>query len=137
MKKILISLTCFLIILSCFCTTVFATDGGISTYANNTSRTITDFSISNNVANVLVGYEGIKGVTTNAVITIKIQKKFLLFFWQDISGASWTDYATGESYYNTHSIQTTIGTHRVLVEYKIYGTGGEADVITEEIEVKN
>lgn len=138
MKKLLISLTCFIVIISCFCNTAFAEDEyGTSVCANNVVSTSTVFNIKDNIAMVNVGYIGYEGITTHAVITVKMQKKFLLFFWQDIDGASWTDYATGVSYFNSHSIETTVGTHRVIVEYTIYGSGGAADVITEEIEYKN
>ena len=136
MKKIINYFFCFITIFSCLCSSVFATEGvGISTYANNTSSASTNFTIdSNGVANVRVSYYGIDNVTTHAVITIKIQKRFLLVFWQDVDGASWTDYATGEYYINSHSVSVKSGTYRVQVEYVIYGSGGEADTITDTIE---
>ena len=134
MKKLLLYLTCFILILGCLNTTVFAA-GGMSTYANNLASTKTQFSInSNGVATVRVGYSGYEGITTNAVIKTKIQKSFLFFFWQDVEGASWTDNATGSSYLNTHSITVSSGTYKVVVEYKVYGSGGSADTITDELE---
>lgn len=137
MKKSFINFICFIVILSCFYTVAFASDDGISPYFNNVVRTSTDLYIENDIATVMVSYSGYSGVTTNAVITTKIQKRFLLVFWQDVEGASWTDYATGVYYSNTHSISVKSGTYRAQVEYTIYGSGGAADVITDEIEAKN
>ena len=135
MKKILISLTSLFLLLACLTTTAFAAEGsGVSTYANNTASTDTIFFIKNGVAYVTVSYDGYSGITTGGTITVKIQKRFLLVFWQDVDGASWTDNATGDYYVNSHSISVKSGTYRVQVEYVIYGSGGEADVITETIE---
>lgn len=137
MKKMFINFICFIVIFSCVSTTVFALDEpGISTYANNTASTNTVFVIIDGVAYATISYNGYDGITTNAVITTKIQKRFLLFFWQDVDGAYWTDYASGVYYSNSHSISVSSGTYRVQVEYTIYGSGGEADVITDEIEAK-
>ena len=136
MKKMLNSFVCVVLLICCMSTIVSSAEG-ISLYANNTNKTTTDFTISNNTATVFISYIGIDGVTTNAVITTKIQKRFLLVFWQDVDGASWTDYSNDTYYVNSHSIEVKSGTYRALVEYTIYGTGGTADVISNEFEAKN
>ena len=138
MKKTLISLICILTILACTGTSVFAeSTSGISTRANNIASVNTTFNIDGNGnARVYVSYEGYEGITTNAVITVKIQKRFLLVFWQDVDGGEWTDYASGEYYSTSHSVLVKSGTYRATVEYTIYGTGGAPDVITEELKAE-
>ena len=125
--------------MSCINTTVFAAENdGVSTCANNSSRTNTVFSIDDNgLATVIVSYVGYEGITSCGIISIKIQKRFLLAFWQDVDGGAWTDYSSDVSYINSHSISVKSGTYRVQVEYQIYGTGGDTDIITEENQAKN
>lgn len=131
-------MTCVITILSCIYTTAFASgENKISTYANNTLRTNTQFSIDDNgLATVVVSYVGYEGITSGGIVNIKIQKRFLFAFWQDVEGGSWTDYSSGVSYTNSHSISVKSGTYRVQVEYQISGFGGDTDVITEEIEAE-
>lgn len=139
MKKILINLVCFLLIFCCMNTPASAAEHNeIFPRANNFSSTFTDFTINNNgTATVVVKYMGIDGVTSGAKITVKIQKRFLLVFWNDVDGASWVDNASGVYYSNSHSISVKSGYYRAQVEYTIYGSGGAADVVTEQIEAEN
>ena len=96
-------------------------------------KTDTDFNIDENgIARVSVYFNGYNDKTTGATIKIKIQKRFLLVFWNDV--ASWTDEATGYYYTNTHSTTVEKGYYRAQVENTIRGTGGTPDVITDELE---
>ena len=129
MKKALVILVCMVIALSCVNVTAFAEEQA-STYSNNLSNVSSDFYINNGSATVYVSYRGIPDVTTNAVIKVKIQKRFLLVFWQDVDGGEWTDYANEVNYSNFYSVSVKTGTYRAQIEYTIYGSGGTADVIT-------
>ena len=114
---------------------VFAAEGGITPYYNNTGSTETAFVIDEN-GNAIVSYIcfGYEGITTNIVVYTKIEKKFL-WWWNDVDGASWTDETVGDHCCNEHSIQLTkSGTYRATVTYTVYGIGGQADVITRELE---
>ena len=135
MKKLFIVFLILIITFNCTQTVTFAEENvGASARSNNVSDTYTNFTITNGVANVYVNYSGFEGITTNARITIKIQKRFLFFFWQDVDGAEWVDISNEVYYSNSHSISVKSGTYRAQIEYVIYGTGGVADTITETIE---
>ena len=83
MKKSICLLLAFLFIACIFTVPVNASD--ISLYNNNTLIVDTIFAIKETgEAVVLVNYEGYKNITTGATITIKIEKKTLLFFWSDV-----------------------------------------------------
>ena len=132
MKKILSAIICVVVLIGCIPINTFAV-GEISPYYNNTQRTTTNFTISDSgVAKVRISYNGYKDTTTGATIKTKIQKSFLFFFWSDVT--SWTDEASGYYYSTTHSTSVDSGTYRAIVEYTIRGTGGSADVITEQLE---
>ena len=72
---------------------------------------------------------------TSVEINTLVEKQTLLFFWSDVD--EWSDTVYDISYYDTASIQLDDeGTYRITVEYTFYGTGGAADTITCEMEVK-
>ena len=133
MKKLLTLIVCCIIVSSCFPLSVSAQNDVATPFYNNILSRNTRFDIdSSGNAIVVTSYDGQKGITTGATIKIKIQKRFLLVFWNDV--ASWTDEATGYYYSNTHSTTVESGYYRAQVEYTIYGTGGSPDVITDELE---
>lgn len=141
MKKILSLIASLVLILGCFASVASAADNGITPYLNNVSRTYSDFYIDDNgKATVTVSYTGYAGVTTGATITTKLQKRFLLFFWNDVdigtANNEWVDETTATNYSNSHSINVSSGTYRVQIEYVIRGTGGTNDTVNTEIEAE-
>ena len=126
MKKSICLLLAFLFIACIFTVPVNASD--ISLYNNNTLIVDTIFAIKETgEAVVLVNYEGYKNITTGATITIKIEKKTLLFFWSDVIDETIT--VVGESYFNEFHYQLEDkGTYRCSVVYTVSGTGGADDV---------
>ena len=133
MKKTVLTIICVFILLGSVPLTALAFNEKSSTFNNNVTHTNTAFNINaQGVATVTTDYTGYKSVTTGATIKTKIQKRFLLVFWNDV--ATWTDTATGYYYSNTHSTTVEKGYYRAQVEYTIYGTGGSPDVITDELE---
>ena len=136
-KKRIITVALLVIMMFAMAAPSFATDSGVMPCLNNTDSTEAIFVIDDNgeaiVAYICYGYEGI---TSRIVVEIKIEKKFL-WWWNDVDGASWTDETTGYSLDNEHSIQLSkSGTYRAVITYTVYGSGGEADVLTNEIEKK-
>ena len=106
---------------------------------NNTAITNTGFMIDDNgIATIKVSYVGYEGITTGATIKVKLQKRFLLFFWQDADIGSYGNMlqyeVTGDNFYESYSFSLSKGTYRLQVEYEIRGSGGSPDVLTEEIE---
>lgn len=86
-------------------------------------------------------YEGRSNYVTKAVITTYVEKKVLGLFWTRVdigtTDDEWVDTIYDHVYAGSHSVQLSDkGTYRVSVEYVISGTGGTADVITDEITVE-
>lgn len=111
---------------------------GIEPRYNNTMMTYNAMTISDSgKLSIVYDYDGVSGVTTKAVITTYIEKRFLLFFWQRVdigtTDNQWVDTFYKDSHGYTRSYQLTDeGTYRVKVTYKIYGSGGAADTIEYE-----
>lgn len=132
MKKILSIIVCMVVLVGCVPIHSFATEKVVP-YDNNTLSTYSVFNIDDNgTASIFAEYVGYIGITTGATIKTKIEKRFLLVFWNEV--ASWTDEVVGDYYSNTHSTTVKKGTYRATVEYTIRGTGGEPDVIVDEYE---
>ena len=134
MKKSSCLLLAFLFIACIFTVPVNASD--ISLYNNNTLIVDTIFVITETGEAILaVNYEGYPKITTGATITIKIEKKTLLFFWSDVIDETIT--AVGDSYFNEFHYQLEDkGTYRCTVVYTVSGTGGADDVLTFEDTLK-
>ncbi len=133
LKKVVSVIIMCAILLVCSLMPVMATD--IMPYYNNVGYVDTLASISDSgVLKVSYDYVG-NSDTTKAVINTLVEKKTLLFFWKDV--AEWTDTVYDVTYYDTATLQLEDkGTYRVTVEYTFYGTGGAADTVTHEFEVK-
>ena len=129
-RKICLILICILILAAIIPTSVFAND--VSLLNNNTLRVVTAFSITDTgEARVTYSYEGYPNITTGAEITIKIEKRNLLIFWNDI--VEETVVVTGVRYDDVFMYQLSKkGTYRCTVTYRVSGTGGADDVITFE-----
>jgi len=108
----------------------------IESYAvrnNNTIRTSEYFSISSGEAVIYTSYVGYQNITTGAQIESKVQKKFLLF-WFDVDNGqtnnTWIDSVAGYQGSVTHSTGlSSTGNYRAVITYYVYGSGGDTDVI--------
>lgn len=135
MKKSISFILVAVILMSVFTTVVSASNEGISVCNNNVAMTDSNFIIVDNVAYVDVSYIGYSNVTTNAKITITLQKRTLLLFWSNET--EWIDTSDRVSNTFTHTYPVSSGTYRVKITFEISGTGGATDVIEREIKVKN
>ena len=113
-----------------------ATEEGIMPRYNNVSNATANASISDSgKLTITYKYTGSSSITTKAVITTYIEKKFLGLFWRRVdigtTDDQWVDTINNYKYSGsrTHQLSST-GTYRITVIYKIYGTGGAADEIT-------
>ena len=129
-RRICLILSCILVLSLIMTTAVSASD--ISTYNNHTMVTYTLFSITDS-GEACVTYEfiGYKGITAGAVMTIKIEKRNLLFFWNEVVEDCFV--VAGESGMGCRDYQlTSKGTYRCTVTYRVSGTTGVDDLITFE-----
>ena len=141
MKKLLAMFLCLVTLFSVFSVGAYALagkDNEIMPYYNNTLRAYHSVSLSTNgTLKIINSYNGVSGVTTKAVITTYIEKRFLGIFWTrvDIGTADneWVDTLYSTNYSGGHSFKLeSTGTYRVTSEFKIYGSGGSADEIVKE-----
>ncbi len=98
-----------------------------------TDITIESLDIENGIASVYAYYYGYSGVTTGAEIEIKLQKRFLLFWWNDVDGGHWVDTFNTVSGGTSHGLTVPTGTYRAVITYKVYGSGGGYDEISKTI----
>lgn len=134
MKKIL-SLLLTVVFCVVLVLPIYASNEGIMPCYNNTASAIVEFTISDTgLARVACGYSGFNGITNNATVTCKIEKR-TLFWWSDVDGAEWTDNLEGSISTIQYAIQLPkSGKYRLTYEITVYGSGGAPDVITGEIE---
>lgn len=90
--------------------------------------------VENGIATVTARYYGYSGITTGATIEITIQKRFMLFWWNDVDGGHWIDTVSSSSGSVSHSLPVSSGTYRAVINYKVYGSGGGYDEITRTVD---
>lgn len=137
MKKIALMLTFCLLFSSLLGVNAFAAtdeNSAVTPCFTNTAATQTTFNIESDGRVVVgIGYFGYPDMVSKATITIKLEKRNLLFFWDEVYTESFVVY--DECYADTIIyLVTKTGKYRVTVTYEIEGPSGETDVITSEIE---
>lgn len=112
-----------------------ATQEGVTPRYNNVSNVTASVGINDSgKLSITYKYSGSPEITTKAVITTYIEKKFLGLFWKRVdigtTDNKWVDTIYDYIYAGTRSHQlSSSGTYRVTIIYKIYGSGGSADEI--------
>ena len=121
----------FLLLLCFFITPIYANENPayeIMPVYENVIKANASFVI-NNVGGSVVSLEfDLKENAQSICIETKIQKRFLLVFWNDVDGGQWTDSftsATG-SFKHTLQLQKT-GTYRAVFHIYAVGTNGSID----------
>lgn len=103
---------------------------------NNVRTVECSFYVENDVAFIAIYVAGYNSVTSNIDVYAKLEKKGLFgLWWSDVD--EWTassTYAT-DTFEFTKSVGS--GTYRCTLEVTVEGSGGSADVYTDEITVKN
>ncbi|MBE6761990.1 MAG: hypothetical protein E7551_06855 [Ruminococcaceae bacterium] len=108
---------------------------GVTPRYNNVATVTANMGISDSgKMTINYKYTGSSSVTTKAVITTYIEKKFLGLFWRRVdigtTDDQWVDTIYDYMYVGTRNHQlSSSGTYRVTIIYKIYGSGGAADEI--------
>ena len=113
----------------------YAADTDISSRLTNMDVSTMHFSVIDNQSEVYVSYIGRSSTFLRAEVTIKIEKKFLLLFWKDVS--EWTSTnieVIGDFLYTAPADGD--GTYRATIKLTVYGTNGVNDVIEETIDTK-
>lgn len=110
-------------------------DDQVAPCYNNTMRATAKFQIADGgLATITLNYVGHPTYISGVTITSYVQKS-TSSGWVDVSGASWTDESTSVTKTIQHTLQlTSRGTYRLVYEFEIRGTGGAADIISDNIE---
>ena len=93
------------------------------------------FSPTSDGGHVSVTYNGLKDTFVCADVTVKVEKRFLLVFWNDIDEWSATSTALYGNFYHLFTLNGN-GTYRATITLTITGSDGTVDTITDEIESK-
>ena len=136
MRKI--ALLLIICILCSFGTSVVASaeEKNISPRLNNAGMVNCSFEIIDNLALCSVSVNGYANVTSSIYVKCTLEKRALFgLLWNDVN--NWT--ATSSQIIDAFTFTENVGsgTYRCSFEVTVYGSGGSADVITEEITVKN
>ena len=136
MKKV--SFVLILCLLLSFSTSIIAsaTEYGVNPRYNNSRDVICDFVIINDTGIVSVNVTGYPGVTSHISVNVKLEKRALLgLIWSDVNEWNVSSYNSSDTFTFTESVSS--GTYRCSFEITVEGNGGSADVITDQITVKN
>ena len=135
MKKPIHTLLVVFLTMIILCTGIlpaFATDEGISTYMTNCIDASMSFTVVDGNASFYVSYAAREATFSHAKLTVQIQKKFLGFFWKDVTDP-WIAYRLefDDFFANTIPVDAT-GTYRAIFKLEVVGTT-DTDVIEETI----
>lgn len=113
-----------------------AEEHAISPRYNNLYYANCFFDINNDIATATVHVNGYENLTSRITVNIKLEKRALLgLIWNNVE--EWN--SSSENYRQDFSFTKSVssGTYRCSFDITIEGNGGSADVITEQITVKN
>lgn len=148
MRKILKSVIIAILTISVLATSnivVWADEGTnnqISPYLINCDRCVFSFNVVDpGKAQVSIVYTAKRDVFSEAIVSVKIQKRFLGIFWKTVDiglpNNEWIDTSTDVNgvFYNSFDVDGT-GTYRAIFTVEIIGIDGSADLIEDTIEAK-
>lgn len=137
MKKITKTLVAIMLIaiLSMTNLVAFAADEGIAPRLSHTSDGSFSFAATNNVGYIGVTYYGYDSFV-RADLNVKVQKRFLLVFWNDVYEWNASSTELNGEFYHEFEI-TESGMYRAKFTLTVTGNDGTQDVITDTIENEN
>lgn len=108
-------------------------ESGISPRLTHTNDASYSFDATSSVGYISADYTGVRATFVSAKLTVKVEKQFLFFFWNEVD--TWTATSTevlGRFY---HEMPLTgAGTYRATFTLEVTGTNGTVDVITDTLE---
>ena len=128
-KLLLVVLSIFMLLTSI---PVFATNEVTPRYSNLQEKQI-GFMAASSVGYVNVIYTGNPSTFSYAKLTVKVEKRFLLVFWNDVTEWTTTSSDVNGNLYNVLPLNGS-GKYRATFTLEIYGLNGSVDTITETLE---
>ena len=114
--------------------TAFASEDLLSPRLSHANDCSFVFSATSNGGYADVTYYGYDSFV-RADITVKVEKRFLLVFWNYVDEWSATSTETSGNFFHTFTLNGS-GTYRATFTLKITGNDGTVDTITSEIKSK-
>ena len=137
MKKITKTLVAILLIAILSMTNViaFATEEGISPRLSHMDSAGFSFAAYDNIGHIGVTYYGYDSFV-RADLNVKVQKRFLLVFWNDVYEWNASSTEIDGYFYHEFDIEKS-GMYRAKFTLLITGNDGTVDTVTFEIEDDN
>lgn len=112
---------------------VSAADANPSPRLSHLSSATFGFYAGEEGGEAVVSYDGYEHSFVKAAVTFKLQKKYLLFFWEDLD--EWS--ATSTEKYGVFAHWFTLdgkGTYKMNMSLAVMGNDGSVDVIEDSLE---
>ena len=137
MKKIKNVLVAILLIaiMSMTSVTAFAEEGGIEPRLSHTDSGTFSFVALNNKGYIDVTYYGYDSFV-RADLNVKVQKRFLLVFWNDIYEWNASSIEIDGDFYHEFDIEKS-GMYMANFTLTVTGSDGTVDTVTSSIQCKN
>ena len=137
MKKITKSLVAILLIavMSMANIVAFATEGEINPRLSHTEDGGFSFAVVDNVGYIGVTYYGYDSFV-RADLNVKIQKRFLLVFWNDVYEWNASSTELNGAFVHEFDLEKS-GTYRAQFTLLVTGNDGTVDTVTSTIEDNN
>ena len=137
MRKITKTLVAILLIAILSMTNVvaFATEGEVNPRLSHTENGGFSFAVVDNVGYIGVTYYGYDSFV-RADLNVKIQKRFLLVFWNDVYEWNASSTELNGDFYHEFDLEKS-GTYRAQFTLLVTGNDGTVDTVTSTIEDNN
>ena len=108
-------------------------ESGISPRLSHTNSASYSFDATSSIGYISADYTGVRATFVSAKLTVKVEKQFLFFFWNEVG--TWTSTSTevlGRFY---HEMPLTgAGTYRATFTLEVTGSDGTVEVLDTVIE---
>lgn len=142
MKKKIMTVISLVLVMAMMCCNVSVLAASVTPRWTNCDQYSFTFSITDyGTAHVNVDYTGDRNKFAEARLTVQLEKRFLLVFWNTVdigyTNNEWTETSTEllGNFYNAFQLSDT-GTYRAVLKLEIVGKDGSVDVIEDKIEYK-
>ena len=135
LKSILLILMSMLILLTSIPVCATESENQVMPRLSHVGVASYSFDATSSVGYISADYTGNSASFVSAKLTVKVEKRFLWAFWNDVG--TWTATSTEllGSFYHEMSLNGS-GTYRATFTLEVTGTNGTVDVITDTIESK-
>ena len=109
------------------------TEGTISPRLTHTNDASFAFDATSSVGYIDVIYTGVDTTFVSAKLTVKVEKRFLFFFWDEVGTWASTSTEVYGDFYHEMALSGS-GTYRATFVLEVTGTDGTVEVIDSVIE---